>query len=94
VARPDYADAFGFRALDGRSMPRFRDSWLIRIGMGIIAFLFITFLVLAGAEKWFAYSPDMWPANLWAMFWIVVGLLLIFIGIGQTIVRRRVRKDI
>lgn len=73
-------------------MPRLRDSWLIRIGLGIIAFWVVLFLALAGAEKWFGYNPDIWPANLWAIFWIIVALLMIVIGIGQTIVRRRTRR--
>lgn len=68
--------------------PRFRDSWLIRIGIGIIAFWVMVFLVFAGAE-WFGHKVDMWPTNLWMMFWIVIALFLIIIGIGQTIVRRR-----
>jgi Na+-driven multidrug efflux pump len=74
-------------------MPRFRDSWLIRIGVGIIGFWVAAFLVLAGADYFFGYNPEMGPTGIWVIFCMAVALALIIIGIGQTVVRRRSQRD-
>ncbi len=70
-------------------MPRFRDSWLIRIGVGIICYWFLIFLVLWVADSFFRYNPPMGPTGLWALLWIVVALFLIAVGIGQVIIRSK-----
>jgi uncharacterized membrane protein len=70
-------------------MRRFRDSWPIRTGVGIIAFWFLVFITLWIAYRLFGYNPAVGPTGLWAVIWIIVSLLLIAVGIGQTIVRRR-----
>jgi hypothetical protein len=71
-------------------MPRFRDSWLIRIGIGIILFWFLVFLGFWIAYFFFRYNPAIGPTGLWAVLWTIIALLLIAIGIRQTIIRRKV----
>ena len=70
------------------STPRFRDSWLIRIGLGIILFWMMIFLAFAATDL-LGHQVEVWPTNLWMVFWFIAALFLIVIGIGQTIVRRR-----
>lgn len=72
---------------------RLRDSWLIRIGSGIIAAVFTIVLAFALAFKMWNYNPPVGPAGLWAFFWIIAGFLFIVVGIGQTLVRRRRRGE-
>jgi len=69
--------------------PRFRDSGPIRTGVGIIAVVIAFFLGFAIAYSIFGYNPPAGPSALWGFIWIVVGSLLVLVGIGQTIVRRR-----
>jgi hypothetical protein len=69
-------------------MHRFRDSWLIRTGLGIIGFWILVFLALCVVDL-LGHHVEVWPTNLWMVFWFIVALFLILIGIGQTIVRRR-----
>jgi len=73
-------------------MAHFRDSWLIRIGAAIIALVIAAVILVGIAFFIFGHNPDVGPAAIWAFFWIIVGGLLIAVGIGQTIVRRRDRR--
>jgi hypothetical protein len=43
----------------------------------------MVFLTLVAAER-FGHQIEMWPTNLWMMFWIIVALFLILIGVYQT----------
>jgi hypothetical protein len=68
---------------------RFRDSWLIRIGAVIIALVIVVFLFAVVAYAVFGYNPEAGPSAIWAFLWVVPGILLIAVGVGQTIVRRK-----
>jgi hypothetical protein len=60
--------------------------------VGIIALCFITEFALFEAEERSGVELDMKPTNLWA-YVLVIGLVLIVTGIGQTVVRRRASRD-
>jgi len=68
---------------------RFRDSWPIRIGAGIIAAVIALIAGAALAVFGFGYGPPVGPAGIWAFLWLLLGAGFVFVGIGQTIVRRR-----
>src|SRR6266705_3845390 len=74
------------------SMPpatlRFRDSWPIRIGVGIIASVIALIMVAAVGLVAFGYNPPVEPAGIWAFLWLILGACFVVVGIGQTIVRR------
>ena len=67
---------------------RFRDSWAIRIGVGIIASVFALIMAATVALFFFGYNPPVGPAGVWAFLWLILGVGFLVVGIGQTIVRR------
>jgi hypothetical protein len=76
------------------NQPRFRDSGPIRVGVGIITIVIL--LIVTGAIVAFGFGHDfaVGAAGIWAFLWLVLGTFLVFVGIGQTIVRRRnIRRD-
>ncbi len=74
--------------------PRFRNSWPLRFGLGILLLVFATWSGLYVAAAMKGFNPEIGPAGLWSLFWIIFGFALIFIGLGQTIVRRKkARQD-
>lgn len=73
---------------------RFRDSLPIRAGAGISASVIAFFLALEIAYLVWGLSPAAGPLGLWAFFLIIVGILFVVVGTGQTIVRRRENRRI
>ena len=71
------------------SAPQFRDSGPFRVGIGIIAV--VVLFVGVGAIATFGFGRDfeVGSAGIWAFLWLVLGMFFVFVGIGQTIVRRR-----
>jgi len=71
--------------------PRFRDSHVIRLGMGILAAGVGGLVALATAAL---RDIDflVGPIRRLIFLWIVVGSLSIAAGAGQTLIRRRGRK--
>lgn len=68
---------------------RFRDSGPIRVGSGIIGVIAVIFLGAAIAYFGFGYNPPAGPTGIWAFLWFVFAMLLILVGVGQTVIRRR-----
>ena len=69
--------------------PRFRDSGPIRVGIGMIAIVFlliaIATVVVFGLGRDFAAGAS----GVWLFLLLVLGVCFVVVGIGQTIVRRK-----
>jgi hypothetical protein len=69
---------------------RLRDSLPIRFGIGLIGLAILPFVYLWVKWSYFRYDAgEVGPIALCALAAIILGLGLIFVGIGQTIERRR-----
>lgn len=77
----------------GRRELRFRDSCLIRIGMGIIAVIVAATVIASVALHFFRLNPEVGPTGLWALMGVFFAFVLVLVGIGQTVVRRRRSED-
>jgi hypothetical protein len=67
---------------------RFRDSWLIRIGIGIIASVIVAVLFALVGLIVFGFNPPIGPAGVLIFLWMILGGCFVVVGVGQTIVRR------
>jgi hypothetical protein len=68
---------------------RLRDSLPIRFGIALIGFVVLLFAYLWIERSYFRYDAgEVGPIALCALAATIVALGLIFVGIGQTIVRR------
>jgi len=68
---------------------RFWDSYLIRLGIGIITVIAGAAVAAIASLYFFGYNPPVGPMGLWALLGIFLAFVLILVGVGQTIVRRR-----
>lgn len=72
-----------------RESPRFRDSWLLRIGTMLIGLILVGWAGLWLANRVWDFNPDVGPAGMWSILWILLGLVFVIVGVGQTLLRRR-----
>jgi hypothetical protein len=71
---------------------RFRDSWFIRAGLGIIVLSALPFTAVAFAGLIFHRNVEVGPTFLWFLLGAAFGFLAIMLGIAGLIVRRLSRK--
>jgi|GEM_PF-3602189 len=71
---------------------RLRDSWPLRIGAGIVLFVIAAWTVVYIASELGKANPSVGPAGIWSLCWLILGLGLVIVGIGQTAVRRRMNR--
>jgi hypothetical protein len=71
------------------SSHRFLDSLPIRIGVRIIWVVITLVATVLIASYGFGWNGPVGASVLWISVGIILGLGFIFVGIGQTIVRRR-----
>ena len=68
---------------------RFRDSLPLRIGLGIIVAVIALIMTALLVLQIGGYNPSAGAAGIWTFLWLLLGICLVIVGIGQTIVRRR-----